>query len=301
MKTRIDDLASMALFAEVVRARSFSEAGRRVGLAKSAVSKRIADLERRLAVRLLVRTTRKLSLTEDGVRYYEGCAALVAAADAAEDAVSGASREPRGRVTVNAPATLAQDHLAAPLAAFCARYPEIEVDVRTDNRQVDLVTGGQDLVLRVARIRETSFVARKLAEDRLVICGAPEYLDRRGTPRTPDDLVRHLCLHYALVPRAAEWRFGPGRGLAVPTAGNFTTDDGTLLRAVVTAGLGLAVAPAFVFAREVRAGRLRHVLEAFPGARAGIYALYARRELPARTRLLLDHLARHFARPDWAG
>ena len=297
MKAPLEDLASMVLFAQVVQRRSFTAAAREVGLAKSAVSKRITALEERLGVRLLTRTTRSLTLTEEGLRYYEHCAALLAAADAAEDAVAGASTAPRGPLRVSAPVTLAQMHLADAIAAFLLRYPEIEIDLAVEDRVVDVVEGGFDVAVRVTRLADSSLVARRLATDRLVVCGAPAYLDARGRPATPADLIGHACLHYALVPRAAEWRFRGARGAySVPVRGNFTASNGTVLVRAAVAGLGLAVAPRFMVAAEVAAGRLELVLEGFRRAEIGIHAVFpSRKQLPARTKLFVDHLVRWFA------
>jgi DNA-binding transcriptional LysR family regulator len=298
MRTPLESLPSMALFAEVVRTRSFSEAARRAGLAKSAVSKRIAQLEERLGVRLLMRSTRKLSLTQEGMRFYSHCAALVDAADAAEEALSGASQVARGRLVVNAAVSLAQLQLAAPIAGFLAQHPEVEVEVNTDNHVVDPVEGGFDVAVRVARLVEGSFVARKLAEDRLLICAAPAYLARHGEPRTPEELARHNCLHYSMVPRELEWRFHGDEGpYVVGATGSFSTNDGTLLAQAAVAGIGLAVVPSFIVARELADGRLVTVLPSHRRGRVGVYAVVgARKQLALRTRLFIDHLAKHFAR-----
>lgn len=301
MRAPLEDLASMALFAQVVQTRSFSETARQAGLAKSAVSKRIARLEERLGARLLTRTTRKLSLTPEGLRFYEHCAQLVSAADAAEESVSSASRDARGRVTVNAPVTFAQMYLAEPIASFLERHPRCEVDLSTENRVIDVVEGGFDVVLRITRLAESSLVARRLAEDRLVLCAAPSYLAKRGEPQKPDDLLQHNCLHYSLVPRSAEWRFrSEGSPLRVPASGNFSTTDGSLLREAAVAGLGIAVLPSFMAARELAEGKLKAVLPSHRRGRIGIYAVLAtRRQLALRTRLFVEHLAAHFARPRW--
>jgi DNA-binding transcriptional LysR family regulator len=301
VKAPLDDIVSMALFAEVVRLRSFTAAGASAGLAKSAVSRRISLLEERLGVRLLQRTTRTLSLTEDGLRYYEHCAALLAAAAAAEEAVAGASTVPRGPLRVNAPVTFAQMFLAAPLASFLARYPAIELQLSTDDRLVDVVEGGFDLVIRISRLADSSLVARRLATDRLVVCGSPTYLAARGRPGVPADLVGHNCLHYSLVPVQGEWRFrGAAGSLDVPVTSNFAVSDATVLRQAALAGLGLIVVPHFVVAADVAAGRLELVLDGARRAEIGIHAVYpSRRQLPARTKLLLEHLASHFADPDW--
>lgn len=302
MKAPLEDLASMALFARVVQQRSFSATARELGIAKSAVSKRVSQLEARLGVRLLTRTTRKLALTEDGVRYYEHCAALLAAAEAAEDALAGASTAPRGRLRINAPISFSQLYLADAIAAFLARYPEIEVELTGDDRIVDAIEGGFDVVIRITQLRDSSLIARKLSSDRLVVCGAPAYFARHGRPLTPPELVGHNCLHYGLVPIEGEWRFRDAhrQPYVVPVRGNLTCSDGSTLRRAALAGVGLVVAPLFMVARDVAAGRLELVLEGTRRAEIGIYALFAsRRQLATRTKLLLDHLTTWFADEQW--
>lgn len=295
-----EDLPSMALFAAVVRARSFSEAARRTGIAKSAVSKRVAQLEARLGVRLLTRTTRKLSLTGEGALFYEHCEALLVAAERAHEAVSGASEVARGRIRINAPVTFSQLHLTRAIAAFLHDQPEIEVALSADDGLVDVVEGGFDLVIRVTRLAESSLIARRLASSRLVVCAAPAYLTRKGMPATPAELLHHDCLHYSRVPFAAEWRFrGPAGPYVVPARSVFATGDGTVLKQAAMAGLGLVVLPWFIVAREVQSSALTLVLEGARRAQIGIYALYAHKKLPLRTRLLLTHLSKHFARADW--
>jgi len=297
LKSPLEDLASMALFAQVVQRRSFTAAAREAGLAKSAVSKRISALEERLGVRLLTRTTRSLTLTEEGLRYYEHCAALVTAADAAEDAVAGASTAARGPLRVGAPVTLAQMYLADAVAGFLARWPDIEIDLAVEDRLIDVVEGGFDVAVRITRLADSSLIARRLATDRLVVCAAPSYLAARGRPASPADLVGHECLHYALVPHAGEWRFrGPRGAYSVPVRGRLTASNGTVLVRAALAGLGFAVVPRFMVADEVAAGRLELVLEGFRRAEIGVHAVFAsRKQLPARTKLFVDHLVRWFA------
>ena len=300
MKPPLEDLASMALFAQVVRLRSFTAAAREAGLAKSAVSKRVRLLEERLGVRLLVRTTRKLGLTDDGLRFYEHCAALVAAAAAAEEAVAGASTVLRGTVRINAPVTLAQMFLARALAPLLARAPGLAVEVTADDRMVDVIEGGFDVVIRVSRLADSTLVSRRLASDRLVVAGAPAYLAARGRPTTPAELIGHECLHYTLVPLPAEWRFRGARGaLTVPVHGRFAASDGTVLREAALAGVGLIVVPHFMVARDVEAGRLELVLEGARRAEIGVHALLGARQVPARTRAVVEHLGRWFGADDW--
>lgn len=302
MRAPFDDVAAMAMFAAVVKKQSFTAAAAEVGIAKSAVSKRIAELEERAGVRLLTRTTRKLSLTEEGVRYYEHCAALLAAARAAEASIAGAGAAPRGPLRVNAPVTFAQMFLARSLARFLERHPAVELDLTTDDRIVDVVDGGYDVVIRIcAELKVSSLVAKKLAADRLVVCGTPEYLDAHGRPQSPGDLVNHNCLHYSLVGREAEWRFRGATGpLAIPTLGNLNASDGSVLRQAALAHLGLIVLPHFMVAGDVARGSLELVLDGRRRAEIGIYAVFAsRRNLPARTKALLDHLSGYFSVADW--
>lgn len=212
--------------------------------------------------------------------------------------MSAVGQATRGTLRVNAPVTLSQLHLGRMIAEFLLRYPEIEVHLSADDALVDVVEGGFDVVIRIARLRDSSLVARKLATDRLVVCAAPAYLARAGRPTSPADLVHHNCLHYARVATAAEWRFrGPGGSFVVPARSNFSATNGTVLREAAIAGLGLAVLPSFMVADDVEAGRLELVLEGQRKAQVGIYALFAqRRQLPARTKLFLDFLVAQFSK-----
>lgn len=297
----LDRLGSYALFARVVQLQSFTAAAKRSGIAKSAVSTRIRELEEALGVQLLRRSTRKLALTDEGVRFYEYAARLLDAMQSAERAVEGARDAVRGTIRVSAPVTFAQLHLAAAFAEFLLRHPDVHIELTTDDRIADVIDGGFDLIVRVGRLEASSFVARRLASDRLVVCAAPSYLDRRGRPEEPEDLVHHACLHYALVPMRDEWRFrGEGGPLAIPVSGPLTASDGTVLREAAIGGLGLAVLPSFMIARELAQGRLELVLEGRRRAEIGIYALSASRKVPARTRALIEFLARRFRDRRWA-
>lgn len=300
MSFDLDRLASYALFARVVQLQSFTAAARQSGIAKSAVSRRIRELEERLGVELLRRTTRKLALTEEGLRFYEHCARLLEAGQAADGVVAAAGDALRGTIRVSAPVTFARMHLGSALAEFLALQPDLRVELTTDDRMVDVVADGFDLVVRIGRLERGSYVARKLAADRLVVCGAPSYLDRRGRPSSPEQLVHHDCLHYALVPMRGEWRFrGRSGAVEVPVSGSLTANDGAVLREAAIAGLGLAVLPSFMVADQLASGSLELVLEGQRRAGIGIFAVTASRRIAARTRALVQFLARRFARPPW--
>ncbi len=298
----LDSYPSLVLFARVVHHRSFSAAAREAGIAKSAVSRRIAELEQALGVRLLHRSTRALAVTEEGLRVYEHSAAIVAAAAAAEETVGGAGHEARGTLRLNAPVTFAQMHLARAVAHFLIEHPGVDVELATDDRIVDVVEGGFDVVVRIGRLTDSGLFARKLAIDRLVVCGSPAYLSAHGEPRTPEDLVNHECLHYALVPRAGEWKFRrEGRNLSIPTRGRFVATNGTVLREAALGGLGLIVVPSFMVAAEVATGELRIVLEGARKAEIGIYAITAHRtQLAPRVSAFLSFASKFFRRADWS-
>lgn len=293
----LEHLPTLALFARLVQLGSFTRVAAEAGLAKSAVSKRVAGLERALGVQLLRRSTRKLAPTEEGLAFYEHCARLLDSAGAAYRAVEGASELARGPLRVNAPVTLAHMKLADACAAFLAAHPEIDLQLQTDDRLIDVVEGDFDVTVRVGRLQESSLVAKRLMTDRLVVCAAPAYLARAGRPETPADLVAHNCLHYTLVPLAGEWRFRGASGpYSVPVRGNFSSSDGTALRSAAVAGLGVAVLPQFMVAADLAAGRLELLLEGTRRAQIGIYAITAHgRRLPKRVRLFIDFLARWFA------
>jgi DNA-binding transcriptional LysR family regulator len=288
----MDQIASLALFARVVQHRSFSAAAREAGLAKSAVSRRIAQLEQTLGVRLLQRTTRSLSLTQEGARVHEHARALMDAADAAQDVAGVATGAVRGVLRVDATVAFSQLYLTAALTRFLALHREVEVHLSTDERMVDVVEGGFDVVFRIGRLTDSGLIARRLATDRLVVCASPDYLARAGTPRVPADLLQHACLHYGLVSRAAEWRFRQGgRAIEVSTRGALTCSDGLSLRQAVLAGAGLASVPSMLVADDVAAGRLTVVLDGLRRAEFGIHAITAHRtQVPPRVRALLDFL-----------
>ncbi|MBV5335683.1 LysR family transcriptional regulator, partial [bacterium] len=196
----MDKLDDMLAFIKVVDARSFTAAADRLGLSKSVVSRRIAELEDRLGARLLNRTTRRLSPTEVGQAFYERCTRIVSDLDEAERAVGDLHGAPRGRLRLNAPVSFGRLHLAAAIVAFVERHPAIEIDIELNDRYVDLLEDGYDLAVRIGRLRDSSLVARKLAPCRRVMVASPAYLERFGAPQIPEDLARHNCLLYTNAP-----------------------------------------------------------------------------------------------------
>ncbi|MBS2015484.1 MAG: LysR family transcriptional regulator [Deltaproteobacteria bacterium] len=292
------DPVSLLVLAHVVDTGSFSAAAARVGLTKSATSKRIAALESALGAKLLRRTTRKVVPTAEGLAVYEGARHVASAMTLAEQALDRATSVDAGTVRLSAPVTFAQMYLASALAGFLEAHPRIHVDLVTDDRFVDVVTGGFDLVIRIGRLPEGAYSVRRLASTPLVVCGSPEYLRRRGVPRGPKDLAEHACLRYSLLSAGNEWSF---RGVAAPVSGGLSVSDGTVLREAAKAGIGLVRLPAFMVARELASGELVTVLDDHRPRDFGIHAVHADgAALAPRVRALVEHLAATFEHPPWA-
>jgi DNA-binding transcriptional LysR family regulator len=300
-----DEILALVFFARVVEARSFTGAATKLGVTKSVVSARVSQLEERLGVRLLHRTTRKLALTADGLALFERCARVLAAADEAVAVAQGSAEAPRGVLRVDAPVVFAQEYLAAPMAAYLAQQPDVRIELTMSDRAIDLVEEGVDVAIRIsARLRGAGLVARKLASDRTVLCAAPAYLAQRGTPASAQDLLDHDCLLYALLKTADEWRFrerGHAETFTVPVTGRFSAASGAVIRQAALAGMGVAVLPAFMVAGDLAAGRLRAVVDSFCGVELGVYAVYPEtRRPPSKVRAFVDLLVAHFRTPRWS-
>ena len=294
---RTADPMTLLLFAAIVRTGSFSAGARSMGLVKSSASKRVAALEDHLGVKLLRRTTRKVVPTSEGLHVYEAARRVAEAFATAEHTLDRAASGDVGTIRMSAPVTLAHMFLAPMLTSFLDAHPEVTVDLVTDDRFVDVVTGGYDLVIRVGRLPDGDYIARKLATARVVVCASPAYLERAGTPASPSDLAEHNCLRYGLIAAESEWRF---RGVTAPASGNLLVSDGTVLREATLAGLGLAVLPSFMVAVELASGRLVEVLARRRRGEFGLYAVHADgAKLARRVRRLVDHLVAAFASPRW--
>lgn len=295
MHVSLEDLPALALFARVVQLHSFTRAADASGLAKAAVSQRIARLERRLGVQLLRRSTRRLSVTEAGMRLYEHASALLEVARAADGALDS-DEQLRGKLRLNAPGSIHRGELARALASFLAQHPGVALSVTLDDRLIDLVTGDFDVALRVVEAGQRTSVARKLGSDRVIVVAAPSYLAACPPLESPYDLVQHSCLRNAALPERVDWRLGKrGRRYTVPIRSRFESTDFALLHAAALAGVGLLVTLAMTVREDLAAARLREVLTTFQSEPLGIYAFLAERA-PASpaARALVQHLARSF-------
>ena len=299
----MERLDAMAVYARVVEAESFSGAARALGLSKSAVSKQISRLEDRLGLRLLNRTTRRLSLTEAGAAFYQGCQRVVAEAEAAEAAVTELASAPRGRLRVNAPMSFGVRHISPALPEFLRRYPELAIDLTLNDRVVDLVEEGFDVGIRIAPLADSGLVVRRLASSRLVLSAAPAYLDARGAPRDIDELEGHTCLIYSYQATGEAWRMsGPEGERRLKVSGPLKVNNGDAILAAALGGLGVALLPGFICGDDLRAGRLVRVLPDWAMASGGaISAVYpAARHLSPKVRVFVDFLVERFGdQPYW--
>lgn len=294
----MDRLTDLAVFIQVVDARSFTAAAHKLGIAKSVVSKYVTRLEDRLGVRLLHRTTRRLSLTEAGERLHQRCAIALDDIEEAERDIASHQEQPRGRLRVAAPMSFGLLHVTPALPEFLRAHPLVTVDLRLDDRPEDVIGAGIDVALRIADLADSSLVARRLATIRFVTVASPEYLRVRGTPRHPDELSQHSCLVYTV--RQPIWRYhdAGGREIAVSVQGALQANNSLALRDALLAGIGLALTPSFVVGEELRDGRLVSVLDDYGTYTRELYAvLPERKHLTPKTRAFVEFVADRFRDP----
>ncbi|MEL6446423.1 MAG: LysR family transcriptional regulator [Pseudomonadota bacterium] len=295
-------LEAMAAFVAVIDEGSFTAAAEALDISRPKASKLIAELEASLGVRLLNRTTRRVAATEAGRAFHLRCQDILARLD---DAVSEASQlqvAPRGELRINAPHSFSREHLAVAIAAFQDTYPDIHVELVLNDRVVDIVDEGFDVAIRIAQLPDSTLVARRLGPCRLMVCAAPDYLGREGTPEAPEDLTKHNCLRYSHLADAGTWRFQRnGKETRVATQGDFRSNFGEAVVAAATCGRGIAMEPTFVVAPLVLSGALVPVLQDYAPRTLGIYAVYPRqRLLPQKVRVFIDFLEGRFGpTPYW--
>jgi DNA-binding transcriptional LysR family regulator len=299
----LDRITGMQVFVRVAALGSLSAAARALNISQTMVTKHVAALEERLGVKLLHRSTRRLTLTEGGRNYLAACERILAEIEEAEASASLDRIEPRGSLRLNVPLTFGFRHIAPALPEFSRLYPAVSFDLGLADRYVDLIEEGWDLAIRIGRLKDSSLVARRLAICRTVICAAPSYLKEHGTPQSLDDLSRHNCLGYTLPSAigANRWTFGLDGEIVVPMQGNLRANNGDALRAAALAGQGLIYQPTFIVGDSLRDGSLVPVLGRYQTYEPGIHAvLPSGRQAPAKVRAFIEFLAQRFApEPEW--
>jgi DNA-binding transcriptional LysR family regulator len=299
----VDKLAGVEVFAQVVEAKSFSAAAENLGISKSLVSRQVSALEQALAVKLLNRSTRKLSLTEAGSIYYEHCANILREAALAQRRLAQTQAELSGVVKVTAVPAFATRHVLPALVDFRRQFPKIHVRLSCSNRTVNLGEEGFDVAIRAAFKPDPHLVARKLADSRAVLCAAPAYLAQHGTPRKIEDLAQHDCINFSPLYPKRVWHFRRnGHRHEVTIAGSFETDDMEAVYAATRMGLGISLLPAHIAGSDLRQGELVALLRAYESEfAAGIYVTYlSNRTMPSRVRAFIDFMVARFTpQPPW--
>ena len=299
----MDRFEGMRFFVKVVESGSFAGAAARLQVSAGRVSEHVKALEQRLGAQLLIRTTRKLSLTEVGRAYYERCTRILADLEEAEQAAKDLHAAPHGELRVNASPSFGMMQLAPAISDFTARFPAVSVELMLSDRIVDLVEEGFDLAVRVEPLPDSSLIARQLSPVRLVICAAPSYLKQHGTPRTPADLASHNCLTLTGPSYLRHWHLtrAGGAPLDISPAGSLRSNSAGVLTCAAIAGHGLVCLPTYLIGDALRAGRLVTVLDDYVAPPLTLRALYPQnRHLSAKVRGFVDFVAERFGRePAW--
>jgi len=264
----------MRIFCQVLDSGSFTAAADKLGLSKQFISRRLMQLEERLGVRLLNRSTRRLDVTPLGQSYYESALRLLGEVEEVEQGIAGQNSEPRGTLRLSAPLSFALAHLGCLLPLFLQRYPQVSVEVDLSDRPVDLLSEGYDLVLRIGVLEDSTLIARRIASIQRVYCASPGYLASRGVPQHPEQLIGHDCLPYGHG-RQVQWRFQvKGKVLSINVGGRMRVNNGELLKDAAIADLGITYLPTFIVGQALEEGRLVRVLEDFEPEPLTLSAVY---------------------------
>lgn len=296
----MDKLVAMKFFCRVVEHGGFAPAARHLDVTRATVNKYVISLEEELGVPLLLRTTRKVSPTDAGLRFYERTLAILEDIDAAESEVSIGSQVPRGRLRVNAPLPFGEIHLGGYVCDFVAAYPEVEVELNLSDRFIDLLNEEYDLTIRIAEpVKESALVVKEICPVPIVLCASPAYLERHGIPSQPGDLVRHECLHFGHLRSGRRWVLG---GQEVVPTSRLCTNNATILHQAALAGRGIVGLPTFMVGPDIEAGRLERVLEDFPAPGRSLQAIHVfHRQVSSKVTTFVNGLIDRFAEnPPWA-
>ena len=285
-------------FVQIVDAVTITAAAERLGLAKSAVSRRLSELEDELGVELFHRTTRKLTLTDSGRGFYERSVRILADLEEASNAVSQAHHELSGQLRVAAPFSFGVLHLGPAIIEFQQQHPKLNFDIDFNDRQIDLIQEGFDVGIRIAHLKDSSLIARKLAKVSTIVCASPDYLATHGTPMTPEDLTDHPCLTYSYLDNPEQWSFvdlqGQMQTVTVPRV--MQANNGDYMRHAAIAGLGVLRQPIFIAYESIANGELVPILEDYTIPPVNAYAIYPpTRHLSQRVRTFIDFLVERFA------
>jgi len=299
----MDHLSRIGIFIEVVKQESFAGAARKLGITSSAVSKQIQNLEHDLQTKLLDRTTRSVSVTEEGAIFFERASRALDDLAEAEEQIHELKSCPRGTLKVSLPSGFGIEYLRKSIAAFARQYPEVTLDLSFDDRLVNIAEEGFDVAIRIGALQDSSLIARRLASCPTYMCASPDYLERFGTPQHPDDLVHHNVLAYTRNQTLHEWRYKADNGdiAQVKLQGTFRCDTGEMLREAALKGVGISSLPIFYLANDFESGTLKCILSQYPAwPQRDIYAVFMpSRYRSTRLRLFVDHMTQACKQLPW--
>lgn len=295
--------STIPIFVAVVECGSFSLAAEKLGVTKSAVSKRVTQLEDELGIRLLNRTTRKLSLTEAGKRYYDHVSQALALAQQGMDAVTELQGEPKGKLKITAPMSFGVLYIAPIIAEFLEQFPKVTIDLQLEDQMVDLIEGEFDLAIRIGNLPISNLVAKRLVNCKSVLCASPEYINRNGSPQKPSDLIGHNCLVYSYFRGGSEWTFEQQHNeFKVIPKGNFIVNNSEAIRRALIEGLGVGQLPTFLVSKDILSGKLQPIMTPYSLPEHAIYAVFPeRKHLPHKVRAFMEFVADKLGRdkPVW--
>ncbi len=299
----VENITDLLVFSQVVKEGSLSAAGRELGFSSAVVSKRIQRLEEQLGIRLLNRSTRKLSLTEEGANYHEYCVRVLADLDEAEQAVTHKHKRPKGTLRVTVPAAFGRLHIAPLVPEFLSRYPDLRLSLHLSDGIVDIIADGYDVAVRIGDMKDSNLIARHLCVDHRVVVATPGYLADHGEPATPQDLGAHNLLLFANPVVINQWHFTGRDGVehTVKVSGNFETNNCEALKAAVLADLGIALRPTWDVWQDIQSGIVKVLLPDYTADAFNIQAVYpSRRHLSQKVRVFIDLLCETFGdTPYW--
>jgi DNA-binding transcriptional LysR family regulator len=297
----MDKFQEMQTFSAVVDAGSFVGGANALDMSKAAVSRYIGDLEARLGVRLLHRTTRKLSLTEEGEVFYARCKELLNNISDAELEITSRTAEAVGLLRISAPVTFGILHLANLWGDFTAKHPKVSLDITLSDRVIDIIEDGFDVAIRIAQLPNSTLISKKLASTKMVLCASPEYIKRSGKLTHPFDLTNHSILAYTYWSTKDEWTFnGPEGSVTVKTVPRLRANNGDTNLAGALKHQGIVLQPTFLVGKHLQSGELVELIPEYKSIELGIYAIYPTRKLVSpKVRLLIDFLVQSFKKPTW--
>lgn len=295
--------ADIEAFTAVVEAGTFSAAGERLGTAKSVISRRVSQLERRLGSRLLHRTTRRLALTDAGKNFYQRAVQILADLDDAEQSVTDETLELRGSLKLAAPLTFGLMHMSDAIAEFLTMHPAIELNLDLNDRNINLVEEGFDMAVRIGKLEDSTLVSKRLGTSHNVTCASQSYLDTHGEPTHPDELQHHIGLQYSNIPYKQQWHFETPEGKTIDSQPQIRVraNNGESLAKAACAGLGITTGPTFILGSYIKKGSLVTILNDYQRTSVGIYAVYPPgRLMPRRIQVFSDFLAERYGdNPYW--